>query len=373
MHNSEKMLYDDHYRRASYVWMLLYSVLLCVFAWGAPLAGWGLPLEEWEQIRRYPPSFMILGLAGTLPAVLFASHILNELRERRDSQRINAADEIAETTEEESPPLEPIAFQIPTPEQRAKLHRLMMESDRYGRWTGNQNRVGFGMMAGQAGMLVGFATLNVLILLPALIAMVGFLPCSIVALYAAIQHQRRNKALAAYFAEILKVAPHPCHVGNALHYLRSGDEKARLEAYNIIANILYSMDAESMELHLHDHKAVLKSLLRSACKPRKAFSPNLIRALLHIAGKMEETSLLPVVRYVANRGATRQIRREAKDVALQLEAAYNAANTAETLLRPAYALPAGELLRPVYASQETQESQKLLLKPAASPRKDDSQ
>jgi len=129
------------------------------------------------------------------------------------------------------------------------------------------------------------------------------------------------------------------------------------------------MRPEQVEISLPNYKIAFKKILRSAGK--NTSNPNLIRATLHAVTQFEETSLLPIVRYVANRGISKEARQEAKACSLRLEAVLQLSVTSETLLRPAYAVPTSELLRPAHNPPETQESLKLLLKPSDAPRKED--
>ncbi len=361
----EQMEKDDRFRRRSITFYFIYSILV-----GLGVAYYCINENWWSESDRiayanYPFLRYFLGGMGFLPASISGGLLLQLRRVDRNSQQINVAD-ISPVEE----PLEPVSlqaieFQIPTPEDRAKLHRLMVEADKYSRWT-NARFMGKLPILLQFGVFVVAFTQSAYLIVLLGVALALYIIFTFFALYTIIQWQRRNKALKKHCVELLQRSPHPCLVGNALYYLRTSQQK-NPEAYETIANILYSMGREEFVLHFADHKHSFKSVLRSACFRQEKYPTILVRAVLHAVQEMEEVSLLPVVRFTANCAKSREVRQEAKECARILEVVSNAQNSPETLLRPAYAVPTGELLRPAYTPQETPQTLQMLLKPSQNP------
>lgn len=379
---------SDRLRRHLLTGAFLASLCIAAFAWYRVVTGNGLTERERLTLQEFPLSMLALSTCYTMPAFMTGFLLWTDLREHYSSQKVEGTE--ANGTPENLQPasLTNLSFQIPSPEQRAKLHRLMVESVKYCRMTRNYYVLMGFFLATWMGIVVQ-NTVSITIrewqdllgrtgypldldrsVYPFILTLLGGkLFCWFGLLYAATQMMRRQKGIRNHLAELLKTSPHPCLVDNALYYFRGKTDKEAFEVQDNIANILHSMRPEQIEISLPSYKIAFKKILRSAGK--NTSNPNLVRATLHAVTQFGETSLLPIVRYVANRGISKEVRQEAKACSLRLEAVLQLSETSETLLRPAYAVPTGELLRPAYNLPETQESQKLLLKPSDAPRKED--
>ncbi|MCX6379251.1 MAG: hypothetical protein NT023_07195 [Armatimonadetes bacterium] len=387
----DRMQNSDRLRRHLLTGAFLASLCIAAFAWYRVVTGNGLTERERLTLQEFPLSMLALSTCYTIPAFMTGFSLWTDLCEHYSSQAVEGTEANIAPEDLQPAPLVNLSFQIPSPEQRAKLHRLIVERVEYCRMTRNfYVLVVFCTVVLATGMwIVAQSTVSITIrdwqhllgrtdyLLDSnrgemafvLTLLGGKLLFLLVSLYAATQMMRRQKGIRNHLAELLKTSPHPCLIDNALYYFRAQTDKEASEVQDNIANILHSMRPEQVEISLPNYKIAFKKILRSAGK--NTSNPNLVRATLHAVTQFGETSLLPIVRYVANRGISKEVRQEAKACSLRLEAVLQLSETSETLLRPAYAVPTSELLRPAYNPTETQESQKLLLKPSDAPRKED--